>query len=430
MTKACVRCAMGASMLSTMLLIGSSAAIAAADPDSASGSPSGSAGQNQSTDSAGTDGQSPGTGNAGTPARPRFDLRTSIRQSVVGVRTVLGPQSAQRPQSGAAAPELTGSPASTGESGTEPVAVAPEPASALPSGTSPLLTAPTGGTSNASALGGPRAKVAPVKAPLAFDQLPSVAHTLGNTVASVLTSTQQTVAAVPTLLVGLPTSATPVSDVISTIEFMLTSVSGSVGAIVALPGELGTLMGVGVGTPPVSVVVAGPEARPMALAGPVDLPGLLLPQLPAASLGSGAVFAEPAAPVLAPVTPASAERMAPITEVPLGMSGLTASGAPESFLDRAVSTLLVPLSIATLAAVALPGVGGLLVICALGVRIGYRQAKAGWAVRVTGISRFAGSGPLGVVRSGSMVTLHVPRGTRVRKAGELRLVDRSVEQAA
>jgi hypothetical protein len=189
-------------------------------------------------------------------------------------------------------------------------------------------------------------------------------------------------------------------------------------------------MGVGVGTPPVTVLVAAPEARPMALAAAVDLPALMLPELPAAPLGSGAVASAPAAPVLPPVTPVSVERMSPLTEVPLGMSGLTASGAPESFLDRAVSTLLVPISIATLAAVALPGVGGLLVICALGIRIGYRQAKAGWAVRVAGISRFAGTGPMGVVRSGSLIALHVPRDTQARKAGNLRIVDRTIEQAA
>ncbi|MGK2865114.1 MAG: hypothetical protein ACSLFA_00470 [Mycobacterium sp.] len=245
-----------------------------------------------------------------------------------------------------------------------------------------------------------------------------------------LTSTHQTVAAVPALLIGLPTSTTPVADVITTIEFMLTSVGDSVHAIVALPNELGTLMGVH--AQPVTTIGVAPEARTELLAGPLDLPGLTLQQTPVTALGSGVVPATaPAAPVLPAVTPVNIERLSsPITEAPLGMSGLTASGAPESFLDRAVSTLLVPLSIATLAAVALPGVGGLLIICALGMRIGYRQAKAGWAIHVAGISRFAGSGPLGVVRSGSMVALHVPRAATVRRPVELRVVERAVEQAA
>jgi hypothetical protein len=439
MTKAYVRSAVGASVLSTMLLIGSSAAIAAADPEATGDT----AGQSQSTDAAGVGGQSPNSAGAGTAIRPRFDLNASIRQSIIDLRTALSP--AQRPQWAAgirpgsstpdtgATPELT-LPGTGTESDIDLAAGAPEADSTLPGVIDPLLTTTTVGSSNsqpavpAPAVSPPPAKVTTVKAPLPFEKLPAVARTVGNTVAAVLTSTQQTVFAVPTLLVGLPTSTTPVGDVISTIEFMLTSMTGSVGVVLALPGELSTLMGVG--TQPTPVILAGPQARTTMLAGPVDLPGLMMPQLPAAPLGAGADIAAPATPALAPVTPLSVEQMAPIAEAPLGVSGLTASGAPESFLDRAVSTLLVPISIATLAAVALPGVGGLLIICALGVRIGYRQAKAGWAVRVSGISRFAGSGPMGVVRSGSMITLHMPRVTRSRKAGELRLADRSFEQAA
>jgi hypothetical protein len=61
-------------------------------------------------------------------------------------------------------------------------------------------------------------------------------------------------------------------------------------------------------------------------------------------------------------------------------------------------------------------------VCAAGVRIGYRQAKAGLAVRVAGIARFAGPGPLGVVRSGSLITLHprTARADRLRAARTVR----------
>jgi len=71
--------------------------------------------------------------------------------------------------------------------------------------------------------------------------------------------------------------------------------------------------------------------------------------------------------------------------------------------------------VSALAAFALPGVGGLLIICAAGMRFGYRQAKAALEVRTTGISRFARQGPLGVVRSGSLVAVHPrhPRTLRV-----------------
>jgi hypothetical protein len=80
-------------------------------------------------------------------------------------------------------------------------------------------------------------------------------------------------------------------------------------------------------------------------------------------------------------------------------------------LQHAVRALLVPASLSALAALALPGVGGLLIVCAAGIRIGYRQAKAGWMLRVSGIARFAGSGPLGVVRTGSLIALR-PRAVR------------------
>ena len=79
---------------------------------------------------------------------------------------------------------------------------------------------------------------------------------------------------------------------------------------------------------------------------------------------------------------------------------------------------VLPISLAALAAVALPGVGGLMILTAAGVRVGYRQAKAGSAVRTAGIARFArpGSVPLGVVRSGSLVVVR-PRALRVVRPG-------------
>jgi hypothetical protein len=77
-----------------------------------------------------------------------------------------------------------------------------------------------------------------------------------------------------------------------------------------------------------------------------------------------------------------------------------------SLFQHVVSAILVPASLTALAALALPGIAGLLVISAAGIRVGYRQAKAGWAVRVAGIARFAGSGPMGIVRSGGLIALH------------------------
>jgi hypothetical protein len=117
--------------------------------------------------------------------------------------------------------------------------------------------------------------------------------------------------------------------------------------------------------------------------------------------------------------------------VDLSLSGtapLAAEGAgPTSalaFLEHTIRAVLAPVSLSALAAFALPGVGGLLIICAAGMRVGYRQAKAALAVRSTGIARFARQGPLGVVRSGSLVGLHS------RRPRALRVVRPEVSRAA
>jgi hypothetical protein len=56
-------------------------------------------------------------------------------------------------------------------------------------------------------------------------------------------------------------------------------------------------------------------------------------------------------------------------------------------------------------AVALPGLAGLVIPTMMGMHIGYRQAKAARALRTSGIAQLAASAPIGVVRSGSLVTL-------------------------
>ena len=89
-----------------------------------------------------------------------------------------------------------------------------------------------------------------------------------------------------------------------------------------------------------------------------------------------------------------------------------------SFFPHGLSDLPRVASLWALAAVALPGIGGLVFLILAGVRIGYRQAKAGFALRAAGIARFARPGPLGVVRSGSLVGVR-PRGLHVVPPGAL-----------
>ena len=83
-----------------------------------------------------------------------------------------------------------------------------------------------------------------------------------------------------------------------------------------------------------------------------------------------------------------------------------------SSFRHVVGAIVLSVSLWALAAAALPGAGGLGFLTLAGVRVGYRQAKAGVALRTTGIAHFARPGPLGIVRSGSLVLIH-PRALRV-----------------
>jgi hypothetical protein len=91
-----------------------------------------------------------------------------------------------------------------------------------------------------------------------------------------------------------------------------------------------------------------------------------------------------------------------------------AAGALSGAAGLAILTAagVLPLSLAALARIALPGAGGLITLTAAGVRIGYRQAKASFAFRAAGIAGFARPGPLGVVRSGSLVVVRPRAATR------------------
>jgi len=100
------------------------------------------------------------------------------------------------------------------------------------------------------------------------------------------------------------------------------------------------------------------------------------------------------------------------------LSGLAAPSGGVAGLMILNAAGVLPISLAALAVLALPGAGGLTILTAAGVRVGYRQAKAGSAVRTAGIAGFArpGAVPLGVVRSGSLVVIR-PRSLRIIRPG-------------
>jgi len=132
-------------------------------------------------------------------------------------------------------------------------------------------------------------------------------------------------------------------------------------------------------------------------------------------------------PGMAPLSPDGAISMGVLSffrpaysELLPGLVAARAAVALPGVAGLAIITVagVLSLSLAALAAVALSGVGGLVILTAAGVRVGYRQAKAGFALRTSSIARFAGPGPLGVVRSGSAVVIR-PRALPVVRLGAL-----------
>lgn len=248
--------------------------------------------------------------------------------------------------------------------------------------------------------------------------LTTVVVTLGNTVATVVISMGNAAAAIPPAIWALPTSQTPVSDVIVLVKTILSSVAesatavlGSATAVLKLPSDIAALFGLHpTGTNPATIGDASDRRLDLATGstlamGPPAasqfLPGIPEQRVDVFDSRSGVAAFAPAA---------VAALSAPLQAVTASVPGR--AGEYQSLFDRAFGALLVPLSLWALATGALPGLLGLLVVFGVGTRVGYRQAKAGFALKVSGIARFAGPGPLGVVRSGSIVALHPRRGGR------------------
>ena len=240
----------------------------------------------------------------------------------------------------------------------------------------------------------------------------------------------------------VPNLVTLVSDVIASFQDMLTSVAAAVAPLTQLQSELASFLFGITGVEP--VVDAWGRIDSAALSAAVhtwvasELPLLrafaAIPDVPVAGIATGvAPLGGIAASIFAAMTqvggasslpglaqsfvrPASSELL--LTGSLAGPAAVALHGAGGVLILNAAGVL--PLSLAALAALALPGAGGLTILTAAGVRVGYRQAKAGSAVRTAGIAGFArpGAVPLGVVRSGSLVVIR-PRALRVVRPGAL-----------
>jgi hypothetical protein len=232
-------------------------------------------------------------------------------------------------------------------------------------------------------------------------------------VSNAITTVANTIFAVPGVVVSLPTSTTPVSDVLTSIQNVLTSVGDAGTMLSQVPSDLAALFGVGTSVPTPTIGAAGLPRVTSVATPPATVPAWsALPQLPELRgvEGGSAVDALPA-----PVTPldvtmmgfikggaSSSSGSAPVTPAADGKNDVL------STVEHVIGAFVATVSLTALAATALPGILGLLTTCGAGIRVGYRHAKAASALPHTAMSRFVGSGPIGIVRSSSQVELRSP----------------------
>jgi hypothetical protein len=236
------------------------------------------------------------------------------------------------------------------------------------------------------------------------------------------------------VVVPVPTLVASVSDGIAWAQDMLTLVFGTVVSLTQLQSDFCSfLMGIA-GAAPV-VEVGGFEGAGLSAAGDASVASQW-PLMPPLAAIRGVPVAGNAVGV------AKRGGMAPFTfgaieigrnRIPMGEQSFFGYARSEQLLPASLSAPaadalsgvaglailtaagVLPVSLAALALIALPGAGGLITLTAAGVRIGYRQAKAGCALRAAGIAGFARPGALGVVHSGSLVVIR-PRAVARRRA--------------
>ncbi|MBX7430988.1 hypothetical protein JDV09_02505 [Mycobacterium sp. Y57] len=139
------------------------------------------------------------------------------------------------------------------------------------------------------------------------------------------------------------------------------------------PDAIDTVPGIGVGA---GGVAGAPMSAPLVVAGPIGPAAGA--GLPAAGAGSPGL---PAAPRQASATPPQARQSAPAT------AGANVR-VPAASYRVGYGEYLRTAGMSQVAALALPGLAGILVLTGAGGLLGYRQAKAGHAVRTIGIARF------------------------------------------
>ena len=230
------------------------------------------------------------------------------------------------------------------------------------------------------------------------------------------------VASIQNLIVQAP-------NVIALIQDIVTSTTNAALPLTQIPTDLASLFGITV-LPSVSApgtVDGGALSVVPGATAPAIPPTFFSPLAALGALSAVTVNMVPTPPNPLPAVFGAAtvtgQASSPPHSAPITTGGLLPQGLP-AFV-HAHGGLVVVASLSVLAAVALPGIFGLLVLTAAGMGIGYRQAKAGLVLRASGLVRFAGSGPIGIVRSGSVIALRPNALRSVRPSAAV-----SLEQAA
>ncbi len=412
-----LRLAAGACVLAAGLLLGGGAgSIAVANADS----------HGSTTHRHGAaDGSSQGVGSArSTVSSPPRSVTNTLPNTLQGVTSVLGQgrELGVRASTGVTSPNTVpgGTDSTDTKNGAGLVAVVPKLIAQVSKAVGPVPNVVAQVPDAVGPVPRPVAQVPDAVGPVANvgGLLPSLVGPATSAVAllpSLVGPATSAVALLPSL-VGPATNAVALLpslvalgfDLIALVPEVAFAVAGGVVVpLIELPFQVlywlvgGTEQGVGVP----GIVAAGPAAAtlPPVPAAPSAASPLLLPLA-----GAGI----PTVPMVGnAVGPAASGAIATIHLARDTSLPETAAPAPKgagwtdvlSHFWHTFGAVVAAASLAALAAAALPGVGGLGIFTAAGVRVGQRQAKAGFALQSPGIGRFARPGPLGVVRSGSLV---------------------------
>ena len=326
-----LRFAAGVCVLAAGVLMGGGA-VAVADPGLGGSSPNGDDGTNNPI------------GGGSTAGSPGSNVTNTVRETTQGVMGTpgSGAQQGQQPSTGAT--------------------------SKLGSGRQPGQQPSTSATSPKTEAGGTDEDQKEDAGLVTAD--PNLVAAVPNVVTPV---TNAVVAPVPDAVAPVTNMLAPVSDVIAPGHDILTSVAGAVIPLTQLPSDLSSFM--------LGVAGVAPAGD-----GSVGIDGAALSATAGASAAPQLPLGPPVAGISGVPVAGNATRVATLDVIALGRASALSGMAPqapngaslmgaESSFGHAFDELLLVASLWVLAAVALPGVGGLVILTVVGVRIQYGSLK-------------------------------------------------------